>query len=139
MGANFTLFHKGLVIVSIPLLFALTFIGLVSSMHDEPREAQQLAWWGLAATQLLTVLLVLLFRRGVSARLATVVANSERLARGEILAPPLPGRDEIAELDRAFHDMARKIIASENDLRERTQIWRAVLNSMGDGVMVAFL
>ncbi len=136
MGANLTLFHKGLVLVFIPLLFELIFIGLVLNVPSDQRDTR-LAWWGLASTLVLTVVLVVLFRRGISMRLATVVTNAERLARGEALAAPLPGRDEIAELDRAFHDMARKITASEDNLREQTQIWRAVLNSMGDGVMVA--
>src|SRR5258705_3777723 len=44
MGANLTLFHKGLVLVSIPLLFELVFILLVSSMQNEQRDAQQLAF-----------------------------------------------------------------------------------------------
>src|SRR5262249_56242545 len=77
------------------------------------------------------------FRRGISARLDTVMVNAERFAGGAPLASPLAGHDEIAALDRAFHDMARQIARSEQDIREQTQIWRAVLNSMGDGVMVA--
>src|SRR5262245_8740491 len=107
------------------------------ALERAQRFQRALLWFGSAGTLGITLLLAFLFRRGISARLDTVMANAERFAGGAPLASPLAGHDEIAALDRAFHDMARQIARSEQDIREQTQIWRAVLNSMGDGVMVA--
>src|SRR5262249_41248720 len=39
-------------------------------------------------------------------RLSALRANVRRFARDEKLSPPLPGRDEIAQLDKVFHNMA---------------------------------
>jgi len=66
---------------------------------------------------LTTTLLALLFRRGIGDRIATLVANTRRVAQGEALAPPLRGADEFTALDRVFHDMARAL--TESAQRER--------------------
>lgn len=47
-----------------------------------------------------------LFLRGIAERLTVLRDNARRLADGESLAAPLRGRDEITEVDRAFHEMA---------------------------------
>ncbi len=57
------------------------------------------------------------FSRGINGRLRILTRNVQRLARGEELAPALPGKDEVARVDRAFHDMARAL--SEAAVRER--------------------
>jgi signal transduction histidine kinase len=49
------------------------------------------------------------FARGISQRFAVLSENARRLADGQELASPLPGLDEIAQLDRVFHAMARSI------------------------------
>jgi signal transduction histidine kinase len=56
----------------------------------------------LAATSGLAVL----WLSGVTRRLGVLRENTRRLAAGLGLQAPLPGRDEIAEVDRAFHEMA---------------------------------
>ena len=53
-----------------------------------------------------TLVLALLFLNGVIKRLAVLRENARRFAEGKVLAPPLDGIDEIAQVDRAFHDMA---------------------------------
>jgi signal transduction histidine kinase len=56
-----------------------------------------------------TVALLAYFSRGIARRFAVLGENARRLAEGHELAPPLAGSDEIAALDRVFHEMARSI------------------------------
>lgn len=62
-----------------------------------------------------TVGLLIYFSRGLARRFAVLGENARRLAEGHELAAPLSGADEIADLDRAFHDMARSIAEKERE------------------------
>lgn len=62
-----------------------------------------------------TVALLIYFSRGFARRFAVLGENARRLAEGHELAEPLSGGDEIAELDRVFHDMARSISEKERE------------------------
>ena len=53
-----------------------------------------------------TLVLALFFFHGVIKRLSVLSDNTRRLAAGEALHPLLTGADEIAQVDRAFHEMA---------------------------------
>lgn len=64
---------------------------------------------GVGLALLSVVLLVTVFSRGITARFAALTENAGRLAEGKELAPPLNGQDEIAQLDRVFHAMARAL------------------------------
>ena len=73
-----------------------------------PSSAQQ-TWTlvgGGAAIVVSTLILALLFLQGVIQRLDVLCDNARRFAEAKPLNPPLAGRDEITEVDRAFHDMA---------------------------------
>jgi two-component system sensor kinase len=61
---------------------------------------------GGAAAVILTFMLALLFGRGIVGRLLVLTGNAQALAEGRALARPLAGSDEIARLDRVFHEMA---------------------------------
>jgi PAS domain S-box-containing protein len=52
------------------------------------------------------LLLGIFFSRDIVSRLDLLTENSFRLSRGRQLLDRLPGRDEIAQLDLAFHQMA---------------------------------
>jgi signal transduction histidine kinase len=56
-----------------------------------------------------TLVLGFIFLNGVIKRLAVLRDNARRFADGKELAAPLNGTDEIAEVDRAFHDMATSL------------------------------
>ncbi len=56
-----------------------------------------------------TLALAILFLSGVIKRLAVLRDNARRFAEGKGLAAPLNGSDEIAQVDRAFHDMATSL------------------------------
>lgn len=66
----------------------------------------------------------LLLRDFVLTRLNVMRDNSYRLSRRESLNPALEGTDEIAELDRAFHDMANAL--NEAHRKERALVENAV-------------
>jgi PAS domain S-box-containing protein len=93
---------------------------------------QRLSWLLIAVTAtaiLLASILTLLFSGGISGRLRRLRDNAINLAAGRELAPPLSGRDEIAELDRVFHDMAES-------LDEVTRREKAVIEGSTDGIFV---
>ncbi len=64
---------------------------------------------GVLTTIVLAVILAILFNRSTTRRLLILVQNSERLAANRELLPRLTGRDEIANLDRTFHAMAKAL------------------------------
>ncbi len=64
---------------------------------------------GAAGTLLALVALAFAFQRGVTNRLATLVANCERLGEGRPLLPAGGSRDEIGNLDAAFRRMAEEL------------------------------
>ncbi|MBI2810965.1 MAG: hypothetical protein HYX67_09075 [Candidatus Melainabacteria bacterium] len=60
------------------------------------------------------VLVAILFLRSITSRLSVVVENSNRLRMRQSLLSPLSGNDEIAQLDRAFHDMSNSLRGEED-------------------------
>ena len=85
---------------------------------DRSRSRQEwMLWIGAGLTFLSTLALAFIFGRSISGRLATLTSNAELLVAGKQLAPPVRGSDEVAQLDRAFRQMAREIDASAQSLR----------------------
>jgi signal transduction histidine kinase len=82
------------------------------------REATLQNWvlaGGAALALLSTLLLGAVFHRGISRRLGVLADNVRRLAEGRELAAPLAGRDELARLDRVFHDMASTLAQKDRE------------------------
>lgn len=79
---------------------------------------------GTVASVLCTVLFARLFSRNISGRISVLASNVQRLAEGKELAPNLRGVDEIARLDRVFHEMATTL-----DLAARAERANAELNA----------
>jgi len=93
---------------------------------------QRLSWLLVASTAaaiLLASILILMFSGSISRRLKHLQQNAISLAAGQQLAPPLDGHDEIAELDRVFHEMA----GSLDELARRE---RAVIEGTTDAIFV---
>jgi signal transduction histidine kinase len=85
---------------------------------------------GVAANLFLALALVFLFTRGIGYRLQTLTENAKALAEGKKLATPITGNDEIAILDRTFHQMAQALQEAHDELEskveERTrELWQA--------------
>jgi PAS domain S-box-containing protein len=93
---------------------------------------QRLSWLlvaGTAGAILLASILTLLFSGGITRRLQQLRDNAISLAAGRELAPRLTGHDEIAELDRVFHEMAES-------LDEVTRREKAVIDGTTDAIFV---
>jgi signal transduction histidine kinase len=70
------------------------------------QDQKKLLQVGILLNILFTLALALFFVRGITSRVQMVAINSSRLVRGQPLNPLIKGSDEIAELDRVFHEMA---------------------------------
>ncbi|HEY9755781.1 MAG TPA: ATP-binding protein [Oculatellaceae cyanobacterium] len=87
-------------------------------------RVQYLLLGGLAVDILMAAALALVFNRLTNSRLATLLDNTRRLASGESLIPALAGRDELAELDGRFHEMAAALLEAQR--KERAVVQNAV-------------
>ncbi len=90
----------------------------------------------LAVNIIAAVILALFFVRSITSRLAVVVNNSERLRQRLTLRSPLPGTDEIALLDRAFHEMSDSLRGEEDLVRANELQIRAMIDQMPIGLMI---
>jgi len=79
---------------------------------------------GVIVEILISFTLAVYFSRSIGMRLRVTTDNALRLAKGDSLNPPLPGRDEMAALDGVFHDMAAQL--EETARKERAIIENAV-------------
>jgi PAS domain S-box-containing protein len=68
-----------------------------------------------------TLGLAYLFSRGIGRRLAVLADNTHRLSAGADLAPEVGGRDEIAQVDRAFRRTAAEVRALRDHLEDRVR------------------
>ncbi len=102
--------------------------------------------FGVVANIAIAVGLALYFNKGTTNRLLVLVDNTQRLQKGEVLAEPVKGSDEIAFLDSVFHKMADalKEAASRkqelvnmvtHDLRTPLHAIQTTLTLLGDGVL----
>jgi CHASE3 domain sensor protein len=85
---------------------------------------QQFDWLlvgGASADILLALTLAFLFTRGIGLRIQTLTENSQALADGKRLAPPLTGTDEIAKLDQTFHRMAQALRSAHDELESKVE------------------
>ncbi len=64
---------------------------------------------GVAISIVLAVVLAVIFNRSTTRRLLALIDNTERLRSQQKLLPRQDGSDEIARLDKVFHDMAEAL------------------------------
>ena len=86
----------------------------MQSLAASQRRQTWLIGSGIALSLVIALAVGLVFYQDVSGRLARLADNVRRLGEKKELTQPLSGRDEVAQLDRVFRDMARA-------LREREQ------------------
>ncbi len=70
----------------------------------------------------IAIFIATLFSREISARLAVLSENSQRMAIGKPLLDRIDGKDEVAQLDKTFHHMADALRAAEKTKREFVQM-----------------
>jgi PAS domain S-box-containing protein len=96
------------------------------------RSWEQFSWLLVAGTSgaiLLASILILLFSSSISRRLQHLRDNALSLTAGRELSTSLEGNDEIAELDRVFHEMAES-------LEEVTRREKAVIEGTTDAIFI---
>lgn len=86
----------------------------------------------------LGVTLVVYFTRVATNRLAIVSNNAKRLAAGSKLQPRVKGNDEIAALDRVFHEMDDALRSTEEQRRELMQMVSHDLRAPLTSIRVSF-
>lgn len=87
-------------------------------------NAKVLLLWGVGFNILLSVIVVLYFSKAITNRLKILMSNATRLAEAQPLLPTIKGVDEIAELDKVFHQMAATI--EESKKRQKALVDNAV-------------
>jgi PAS domain S-box-containing protein len=101
-------------------------------------QAKTIVIAGTVINLLFLLALGAFFSRHIVAGLRRMVDNSFRLASEKPLNPPLPGSDEIAQLDSAFHDMADALTEASRKQKALIENARDVICSLdGSGAFVA--
>jgi signal transduction histidine kinase len=92
---------------------------MVGGHDDDYRNLFARTTWVMGAIAacaiVLSAAMLWLFSREISGRLAVVTDNVRRMAEGRELARPFEGKDEIAQLDRSFHEMAAALKQKERE------------------------
>ncbi len=102
------------------------FVSRYQEIEKSAPEAQrklrdrqrQILLIGLSLNVGLAFALALFFSRGVVVRLQVLTDNTRRLSEGRPLAEILPGSDEIAGLDKVFHEMADALALAAEQKQE---------------------
>jgi PAS domain S-box-containing protein len=94
-----------------------------NSAHSK-QTINTLIAFGIVMSVVIALLLVAVFHRSTARRLRTLLDNSLRLGQEQELAPLLTGNDEIARIDRTFHEAA--VALRESAHRERALVDNAV-------------
>jgi len=84
-------------------------IGSTDAERRVKTQLNQLIAAGIAFNILLSVMLAIFYSKSITTRLGVLIENARRLAVGDSLKKPVRGNDEIAMLDRVFHDMAEQL------------------------------
>lgn len=95
-----------------------------------------LLYGGVVTEVFLAIGLMTYFSSDITKRLAVLMDNSKRLSESEELNPIVSGDDEIAHLDKVFHDMAVKLErarAGERAVLERLQ---GIIETIPLGILV---
>ncbi len=77
---------------------------------------------GFALNIVAAIFVSMIFNRDISSRLLVLIENSQRMAIGKELIGRISGKDEVALLDKVFHDMAESLRQAEATKREFVQM-----------------
>lgn len=91
---------------------------------EQRAQMKQLIIAGVTGNILLALTLAFYFNRKTTKRLATLMDNTQKLAKEQALNPPLDGSDELAHLDKVFRDMANSLGTAMR--KERVIVEKAV-------------
>ena len=92
---------------------------------------------GTGVSLLSAAVLLIVFNRGVSRRLKTVIENARRIAEGKELIRLVAGRDEIASLDQSFRGIAQTLTHSRENLADEHLQRRLILDAVSEVAIIA--
>ncbi len=94
---------------------------LIEKAAESRAILRNLTYATLIINALVVIALLIVFNRGTVKRLKILLENTKRFGQAKELLPALKGKDEIAELDAVFHEMAdaaRKAALREKELMD---------------------
>ncbi|HEY9784879.1 MAG TPA: HAMP domain-containing sensor histidine kinase, partial [Candidatus Obscuribacterales bacterium] len=93
-----------------------------SASDAEEKRTMDIVWAvlvaGIAFNIVLTIVLAIFFSKGITSRLSVLVDNTIKMKERKPLSAPIAGTDEIAELDRVFHEMADALGRAERQKQD---------------------
>lgn len=101
--------------------------GLQDEARRGRRQVQALLYVSVAVNVLVVIGLLIIFNQNTIARLSVLMANTRRMASNQELSEPLKGKDEIAELDRVFHEMADAVKAARERETELIELKKQIM------------
>lgn len=108
----------------------------VSKQVSQRQRMQSFLLIGVILNVMLAILVALAFGRTTIARLSKLLDNTLRLAQGRPLLAPSQGADEIADLDKTFHEMAQAITAENEKERAVLAEITGVMESLPVGLFM---
>lgn len=101
-------------------------------IEKEKRQAfEKVLVVGVIANIALAIALVYFFTENIIRRLRILSENTAKFTNQERLHPPLDGNEEIAQLDKSFHEMASSLIASREKERALQKMKEELLAVVG--------
>jgi len=105
-----------------------------SSIQTSPQlqaNYRRLVWMAICAGAVINTLIAIIlahqFSKGAARRIGLLLDNMDKLRAGEVINPPLEGRDEIAQLDKALRDMAQSLeIAAQRERASNATVVRMI-------------
>jgi len=90
---------------------------------------------GVVANVLFALFMAVVYTKRITSRLEILVDNTTRMKTGQTLNRPLTGKDEIAQLDADFHDMAYALDREKALLKASEARVRAIVDEMPVGLV----
>jgi signal transduction histidine kinase len=103
---------------------------------EEREELRLVLWTGIIFNIVAVIGIALAFNRSIVTRLAFLIENTYSLAEGKTLHPRLQGNDEIAELDRIFHETASILETSRGKEKELLTEMQVIMESIPVGLAI---
>jgi signal transduction histidine kinase len=79
---------------------------------------KELIIFGVVCSFTISLLLLLAYSKNITTRLKIMMDNAARIPKGQMLNPRLQGSDEIASLDKVFHNMADALAEASRKERQ---------------------
>jgi signal transduction histidine kinase len=105
-------------------------------MKRQRDEMKILLFAGVVFNIIMAVVFGRYFVVSVTSRLAIIIDNADRLRERRMLRAPLIGDDEIALLDKAFHEMWHSLRGEETLVMASQEQLKAIVDQMPIGLMI---